>query len=184
MISLISFCSQTQYQPQLTSKTDLSFQQQMSIPQRQIQRKPVASSSPRDDPLVQQLSPDIDYSTKIATPAQSPTTKSPYQCEYCPRRFTDKTNVKRHIKYSCKKRPHYDPDKGKRPFKCDFGTCKKRFTQNYNLLVHQRNQGHLPLASFATSHQSSLQTSHDPLRLQQAQAVVHLHANQHINFAF
>jgi hypothetical protein len=142
----------------------------MSIPRRQIRRKPVASSSPRDDPPVQRLSPDIDYSTKIATSAQPSTTKTMFQCEYCPQSLTDKANLKRHIKYSCKKRPDYDPDKGKRPFKCEFGTCKKRFTQNYNLLVHQRKQGHLPLASFASSHQSSLQTSHDSLRLQQARA--------------
>jgi hypothetical protein len=160
---LIVRYSQTQFQPLLTSKTELPFQRQMPTPQHQIWRKPVASSSPGNDPPVQRLSPDIDYSTNVAAPTQASGKPTPYQCEYCPRRFTDKSNLKRHVTYSCKKRPNYTPDKEKKPFKCDFGSCKARFTQHYNRVAHQKKKGHLPRGIIASFHQSPLQIVHNSL---------------------
>jgi hypothetical protein len=161
---------QTQYQSQLTSETELLFQLPVPVPRRQIQRKPVASLSPRDDLPVQRLSPDIDYSIKVTAPAQSSSKETPYQCRYCPQRFTDKSNRNRHVSFSCKKRPDYNPDKEKRPFKCNFGACRARFTQRYNLLAHQKTQGHLPPARIASLHQSPWQTIHHSLGLQQGRA--------------
>ncbi|KAF4619044.1 hypothetical protein G7Y89_g14802 [Cudoniella acicularis] len=105
---------QTQHQPQLTNKTEIPFQQPMPIPQHQIRRKPVASPSPENHSPVQQLSPGIDYSTKVVARARSSVRPTPHHCQYCPQRFTDKSNRKRHVTYSCKKRPNYTTNKEKK----------------------------------------------------------------------
>jgi len=176
---LIFFRSRTQIEFQLTSKIELPMQQPMPMPRCKIQRKPVAALSSRDDPPIHRISPDIDCSAKVAASAQSSWKQTLHQCGHCLQRFTDRSNLKRHTKYTCKKRPDYNPDKKKKPFKCDFGTCKARFTQQYNRLAHQKTKGHLPPATIVLLHQSPLQRMHHSLGPQQGRE--HSHSNQLIN---
>lgn len=50
----------------------------------------------------------------------------PHECSTCQKRFTEASNLRRHLKYHL----------GEKPFKCD--VCMKQFTRNSDLKVHAR----------------------------------------------
>ncbi|CAI2387587.1 unnamed protein product [Moneuplotes crassus] len=69
----------------------------------------------------------------------------PYECSFCSRAFTQKVNLKKHLK----QHEHKNIEE-RRKFQCNI--CNKRYTERYNLIAHMKTheQNRIPPKSKAT----------------------------------
>lgn len=145
---------------QIPTKNGRSLRQKVVKPPAQLRRRPVPLYSPSNDTFTPKLSPDIDYSENNAPPVKS---FGLFQCEHCLAFLTDRSNLKRHMKSYCKKRPGYNPDKDKKPFKCEFENCNKGYSSRWNLAKHQKDKDHFPLVPIGSLQQFPSQIIHHSL---------------------